>query len=73
MKIQNYIGGQFLEPASGQTLTNTNPATGEAYGTIPRSDAKDVELAVEAARGGIPGVERFISRRTKPLDVESGR
>lgn len=55
MKIQNYIGGQFLEPASGQTLNNTNPATGEAYGTIPRSDAKDVELAVEAAREAFPG------------------
>ena len=55
MKIQNYIGGKFLEPANGQTLTNKNPATGEAYGTIPRSASKDVELAVKAAREAFPG------------------
>ena len=64
MDLQNYIGGKFLEPLHKQSLTNTNPATGEAYGRIPRSSEKDVTLATEAAReafphwSGLPASER---------------
>lgn len=54
MEIQNYIGGQFTPPASGATMDNINPATGHAYGTIPRSDAQDVEAAVAAAKAAFP-------------------
>lgn len=54
MEIQNYIGGQFTPPASGATMDNINPATGHAYGTIPRSDAPDVEAAVAAAKAAFP-------------------
>ncbi|MDA7805045.1 aldehyde dehydrogenase family protein, partial [Schleiferiaceae bacterium] len=54
MDLQNYIGGKFLEPLHKQYLTNTNPATGEAYGRIPRSGESDVKLATEAARAAFP-------------------
>ena len=54
MKIQNYIGGQFQDPLHGKHLENINPATGKVYGTIPRSDDKDVAMAVEAARDAYP-------------------
>ena len=54
MDLQNYIGGKFLEPLHKQYLTNTNPATGEAYGRIPRSSEKDVTLATKAARDAFP-------------------
>ena len=54
MDLQNYIGGAFLEPLHKQYLTNTNPATGEAYGRIPKSDENDVALATKAARDAFP-------------------
>jgi aminomuconate-semialdehyde/2-hydroxymuconate-6-semialdehyde dehydrogenase len=52
--LQNYIGGEFQAPASGNYLPNTNPATGESIGQIPDSDEKDVEQAVAAARKIFP-------------------
>jgi aminomuconate-semialdehyde/2-hydroxymuconate-6-semialdehyde dehydrogenase len=52
--IQNYIGGEFCEPRHKQYFDNVNPATGEVYGQIPRSDADDVADAVQAARKAFP-------------------
>ena len=54
MEIQNYIDGVFVAPVSGKTIDNINPATGEVYGTIPRSDQSDVENAVAAAKRAFP-------------------
>lgn len=53
-KLENFIGGEFMEPLSGRYLDNINPATGMIYGKIPDSDEKDVEAAVEAARKALP-------------------
>ncbi len=50
LKIENYIGGEMVKPASGDYLENFNPATGEIYSHIPDSDDRDVSLAVEAAK-----------------------
>jgi aminomuconate-semialdehyde/2-hydroxymuconate-6-semialdehyde dehydrogenase len=49
-EIKNYIGGRLAGPVSESYLDNYNPATGEVYSLIPDSDARDVELAAEAAR-----------------------
>lgn len=48
-RYQNYIGGQWVEPAKGQYFTNTSPCTGDVIAEIPRSDAADIELALDAA------------------------
>src|SRR6266851_9591562 len=48
-KIQNFIGGEFVEPISGKYLDNIEPATGKAYSQVADSDARDVDLAVAAA------------------------
>jgi aminomuconate-semialdehyde/2-hydroxymuconate-6-semialdehyde dehydrogenase len=48
--IQNYIGGEFLEPISKQYMDNMNPATGETFGKIPNSNFNDVDIAVKAAQ-----------------------
>ena len=45
----NYIGGQFVPPVNGRYFENTTPITGEVINKIPRSDAADVELALDAA------------------------
>ncbi len=54
LKIENYIGGELIAPASGEYLDNFNPATGEVYSLIPDSDERDVTLAVEAAKRAFP-------------------
>jgi len=48
--FRNYIGGEWLDAASGETFETTSPATGETLGVFPRSDAEDVDRAVEAAK-----------------------
>jgi aminomuconate-semialdehyde/2-hydroxymuconate-6-semialdehyde dehydrogenase len=52
--LENYIGGHFIPPLSGNFINNINPATGEAYGMIPDSGFKDVESAVQAAQKVFP-------------------
>ena len=53
-RVDNYIGGEFIPSVSGETFVNINPATGEALCAVARSNAQDVELAVEAARNAQP-------------------
>lgn len=52
--IQNYIGGEFVEPLSNAYLQNINPATGEVFGQIPNSNSHDVDAAVAAAEKAFP-------------------
>lgn len=52
--ILNAIGGRFEEPQGGARRPNIEPATGRETGSFPRSDARDVETAVEAARQAFP-------------------
>ena len=53
-KIENYIGGELVMPASGEYLDNFEPATGSVYSLIPDSDDRDVNLAADAARAAFP-------------------
>ncbi|MBS7663108.1 aldehyde dehydrogenase [Pseudomonas lalucatii] len=47
----NYIGGEFVAPLKGQYFTNTSPVDASVIGEFPRSDAADIELALDAAHG----------------------
>jgi acyl-CoA reductase-like NAD-dependent aldehyde dehydrogenase len=49
-EYRNYIGGEWVEAAGGETFETTNPATGEALGVFPKSTEEDVDRAVEAAK-----------------------
>ena len=53
-KLQNFINGSYSSPVSGEYMDNYEPATGKVYSLIPKSGAKDVELAVEAAENAYP-------------------
>jgi acyl-CoA reductase-like NAD-dependent aldehyde dehydrogenase len=47
---KNFIGGRWVAPSSGKTIDNRNPAKhSELIGSFPRSSAKDVDSAVDAA------------------------
>ena len=47
----NYIGGKWVESASGETFENVNPAdTRDVVGRFPLSTREDVYAAVNAAQ-----------------------
>ncbi|PMC20879.1 aldehyde dehydrogenase, partial [Klebsiella aerogenes] len=45
----NFIDGKFVEPLSGEYFMNTSPVDGSNIAQFPRSDAKDIDLALDAA------------------------
>ena len=47
---KHFIGGEWVESSSGETMEVLNPATGEVIAEVPRGSAEDVERAVEAAK-----------------------
>ena len=54
-RLQNFIGGEFVDPTGGATEPVLNPATGEAIAEAPLSGEEDVNRAVTAARGAFEG------------------
>jgi len=57
------VGGELRGARDGETIEVTNPATGEAIGTVPRCREADVDDAVAAARAAFAGW-----RATNPLE-----
>nr|BAL52981.1 aldehyde dehydrogenase [uncultured Acetothermia bacterium]BAL59249.1 hypothetical protein HGMM_OP3C404 [Candidatus Acetothermum autotrophicum] len=50
MLYKNFIGGQWVDSATGKTFKSINPAdTSDELGEFPASDSQDVERAVQAA------------------------
>ncbi|WP_301171932.1 aldehyde dehydrogenase family protein [Brevibacillus nitrificans] len=47
---QLFIDGKWVDALSGKTFDSFNPATGEVNGVVAEAEAKDVDLAVRAAR-----------------------
>jgi 1-pyrroline dehydrogenase len=47
---KQFIGGSFVESASGETMEVLNPATGEVIAEVPKSGVADVEQAVAEAK-----------------------
>src|SRR5699024_11769660 len=48
-KYQNYIGGEWVDPADGEFFDNKSPVTGKVVSKVPRSKQADVDNAVKAA------------------------
>ena len=49
-QCKNFIGGEWVDASSGETMEVLNPATGEVIAEVPRSTAEDVGRAVDAAK-----------------------
>jgi NAD-dependent aldehyde dehydrogenases len=49
-----FIGGEWTEAASGETMAVLNPATEEIIAEVPRCAAEDVDRAVAAAKKALP-------------------
>jgi len=48
-RYRMFIGGEWVEAASGQTFPSDNPFTGKPWALIPRGGAADADRAVRAA------------------------
>jgi aldehyde dehydrogenase len=48
-RYDNFIGGQWVAPRSGRYFENISPVTGRPLGEVARSDAADIEAALDAA------------------------
>ena len=53
--LQNFIDGEYVDPAEGRTEPILNPATGEAIAEAPLSTGADVDRAVAAAKAAFDG------------------
>ena len=50
-----FIGGEFVEPGSGNRFASINPANEETLSMISDASPSDVDRAVQAARDALPG------------------
>lgn len=48
-RYKNFIGGEWVAPASGNYFEDITPVTGQPFCEIPRSDYRDIESALDAA------------------------
>lgn len=48
-RYENFIGGKWTPPKAGKYFDNITPMTGKKICEVPRSDASDIELALDAA------------------------
>lgn len=53
--VKNWIGGQWVDAASGARLEVTNPRHGKVMTHVALSAASDVDAAVQAAKAAFPG------------------
>src|SRR6516164_5920927 len=72
-RYDNFIGGKWVAPKSGKYFDNISPVTGKVVCKIARSDASDVEAALDAAHaakdawGRTSVVERAVGPRPHAL------
>lgn len=81
IRIRNLIGGELVDPVSGRWLEDINPANGEAHASVPDSDERDLEQAIDAAEkareswAATPTEERarVLRRISDAILADSGR
>jgi acyl-CoA reductase-like NAD-dependent aldehyde dehydrogenase len=54
--LKMFVGGQWVDSASGETFDATSPATGDVIATIPKGNREDASRAVEAAYRARPAM-----------------
>ncbi len=54
LKQQCYVGGQWIDADSGETIAVTNPATGQVIAQVPKMGAGETRRAVDAAAAAWP-------------------
>jgi aldehyde dehydrogenase len=57
-RYENFIGGKWVAPVSGRYFTDKSPIDGSTLCEVARSDAADVERALDAAHAALPAWKR---------------
>ena len=53
-RFEEFIGGAWVKPASGEYQATSDPSTGEILAEVAKGNTADVEAAVSAARKALP-------------------
>jgi aldehyde dehydrogenase (NAD+) len=53
-RFNEFIGGAWVKPASGEYMPTSDPSTGETIAEVAKGNTDDVEAAVAAARKALP-------------------
>lgn len=48
-RYENFIGGEWVPPASGEYFENISPVTGKPFCEVARSNKEDIERAIDSA------------------------
>ncbi|MHB1325638.1 MAG: aldehyde dehydrogenase family protein [Thermoleophilia bacterium] len=79
---QNYIGGNWIDSASGETFANTNPAdTDDVVGQFQSSTAEDARAAIDAAEAAraewratsAPKRGEILARAARLIEADAAR
>src|SRR6202453_3380687 len=71
---ENFIVGQWVAPLKGGYFENISPTTGQVICQIPRSQAEDVERAIDAAHAAAPKWGRTaVAERARVLNAVADR
>ncbi|AXK49443.1 aldehyde dehydrogenase [Aliarcobacter trophiarum LMG 25534] len=58
-QYENFIGGEWVAPTSGEYFENISPVDGKFLTKIPRSNEKDIDLAIATAKKGFEEYRHF--------------
>ena len=73
-RYENFIGGEWVAPTTGQYHDNLAPATGKPFTQIAYSGAAEIELALDAAHAANDAWgEASATERAKVLNTRGGR
>ncbi|TAK30639.1 MAG: aldehyde dehydrogenase family protein [Chloroflexota bacterium] len=64
MAYKNYVDGKWVDSVTGESFESRNPAeTSEVIATVPKSDRRDVDAAVQSAARAFPGWRKLPAPR----------
>jgi malonate-semialdehyde dehydrogenase (acetylating)/methylmalonate-semialdehyde dehydrogenase len=67
-RLQNFVGGAWVDSSASETVEVHNPATGEVIGECPLSSAAEVDTAVKAATTAFADWRRVpVEERIQPI------
>src|SRR3979490_2644483 len=73
-RYENFVGGKWLAPVKGGYFDNVSPTTGQVICQVPRSQAEDIERALDAAHAAADGWARTpVAARARALNLIADR
>ena len=64
-RYENFIGGEWVAPTTGEYRENLTPSTGEPFCEVAHSGAQDIELALDAAHAAKDDVGPALTGRAR--------